>query len=330
MARRITQLTLLGLILMLFTVDSPGATIALRGEASVASPVVRVGDVTQVSGPESAEELEAIRSVAICSAPSPAEKQVVTLNSILYALAAAHIDITRLELKGPAHVLITREHALLFVDELRDAFSRHVSQKTGWPADSFVVRPPKNFEDVPVPKGKQAIIVETHPNENFHGSVLAEFGIVVNGAPYTSLMHRFTIERYTEALVSISKIPRGQVVKPEDVELKKVEQTQIGEDSVTDKNEAVGLLATRTIYPGRILSAEFLTPPPIIRRGQETAVVWEGNGFTVMTRGRALEDGCANELVRVRLPSRKIVKAKVMDAKTLQIARQGENDEELD
>jgi flagella basal body P-ring formation protein FlgA len=43
-----------------------------------------------------------------------------------------------------------------------------------------------------------------------------------------------------------------------------------------------------------------------------------------MTRGRLLENGGADDVVRVRLPSRKIVRAMVVDSKTLRLLRQGE------
>ncbi|UCD56542.1 MAG: flagella basal body P-ring formation protein FlgA, partial [Candidatus Hydrogenedentota bacterium] len=57
---------------------------------------------------------------------------------------------------------------------------------------------------------------------------------------------------------------------------------------------------------------------------QNASVILEGNGFNIVTRGRVLEHGCADELVRVRLPSRKIVRARVLNSKTLQVPRQGE------
>jgi flagella basal body P-ring formation protein FlgA len=163
--------------------------------------------------------------------------------------------------------------------------------------------------------------VETMPSEDFCGSVTADLNVSVDGKSYSTVSHRFGIERYVEALVAVCKIPRGQPVNKSDVKESKFEQSRVDSGALTKVQQAAGLLAVRTIYPGTVLRVGLLTPPPIIRKGQTASVVWEGTGFNITTKGEILEDGCANELVRVRLSSKKIVKAVVLDAGTLQIAQ---------
>ncbi len=304
--------------------DARGATITLKGETDVASEDVRLGDVADITGTESSEQLEALRSVAICSAPPPAEAEFLGLNTIALALRAHGVDLYKLEFTGSRQVLIRRAFALVPVEELRQGFLQHVSRQTGWPEDTFFVSAPKNLDPIPVPMGERTIAFETDPGEDFCGSVFARFVISVDGKPYRAFANRFTIERYVEALVAVHKIPRGQPVEESDVEITKVERSRIERESLAKKEQAVGLLAVRTIYPGVILRADFLTSPPVVQRGQDAAVVWDGNGFDILTKGRVLEDGCQDELVRVRLSSRKIVKARVLDSKTLRITKQGD------
>ena len=327
MRQKILVVSLILLMLAAVAAETHGTTIVLRGEASVAPAVVRLGDVSMITDPESQEQAEKLRSVTVCSAPPPGEVHMLNPNTIVSALRRSGLELSRLQLAGHGQVLIKREHDLVSVQELRRAFSEHVSGRTGWQQDSFLVRPPKNLHATPVPIGDRIVIAETFPKEDFCGSVLAYFHIVVDAEPYRTLAHRFTVERYVEALVAARKIPRGESVSASDVEIKKVEQSRIHEDALTSAEQAVGLLAVRTIYPGKILSRNLLTVTPVVRKGESAPLVCEGNGFHIVTNGRVLEDGCADEVVRVRLPNRKIVKATVLESKTLQLVRRGERNE---
>ncbi len=149
----------------------------------------------------------------------------------------------------------------------------------------------------------------------------------MDGKPYRKLTHRFRVERYVEALVAVRKIPRGHPVSDADVEVTRVEQSLLDRDSLIKPEQAVGLLATRTIPAGRVLSAGLLTGPPIVQKGDMASLIWDGDGFSIMTKARLLEDGCADQIVRVRLPTRKILKARVLDSKTLRIQKEGEGNE---
>ncbi|UCD57126.1 MAG: hypothetical protein JSV16_15125, partial [Candidatus Hydrogenedentota bacterium] len=246
MRKKILIVLLIPLFSVVSTADASAATITLRDHANVVSALVSLSDVATVSGTEPPEELEALRSIVICSAPLPAETQILGLTTIVSALRASSADLSRLKLMGPAQVVVRRKHALVSVEELSSAFSEHVSRKTGWPQDSFMVRAPKNLRAIPVPVGSRVIIVETFPDENYCGSVLAHFQVLVDGKLHCKLSPRFVIERYVEALVAVRKLSRGQPVKASDVEITKVEQSLIEEESFTGKEQAAGLVAIRT------------------------------------------------------------------------------------
>ena len=300
------------------------ATVTIRSEADVAAAVVRLDDVTDISGDDMGGRLEEIRSVAICSAPPPAETLMLDANTIVSALIASGIDLSKLRFAGSGQTLVRREYDAVPVEELSRVFAKHVSERSGWPKDSFLVKPPKNLRATPVPIGSREITVETYPHEEFRGSVPAQFQVTIEGELHRILSHRYTIERYAEALVTTRKIPRGKPIMPGDVEVVKLEQSRIDEDSFTHIGQAIGFLAVRTIQAGKVISPQLLTVAPIVRKGEFKSVIFSGNGFKIMTRGRLLENGATDDIVRVRLPSRKIVRAMVVDSKTLQLVRQGE------
>jgi flagella basal body P-ring formation protein FlgA len=321
--------SLIILLAALTSATARAATITIRPRADVASAVVRLDDVADIVGESEGGRLKELLSIAICAAPAPAETQTLGMNTILSALNASGIDLTGLTLAGSPTAIVTREYDTVSADELKRVFTAHVSDSAGWPVDSFLVKAPKNFRAFPVPIGTREIEVETRSEEDFRGSVSTRFRVMVDGELHRALSHRFAIERYVDALVAARKIPRGKPIMPGDVKMAKVKQSKRPKESadgiaLTRVEQVVGLLAVRTIPAGKAISADLLTLAPLVRKGEFKSVVSAGNGFRIMTRGRLLEDGAADQMVRVRLPSRKIIRAMVVDSKTLRFVRQGE------
>jgi flagella basal body P-ring formation protein FlgA len=333
MKARATRIAVAGVMILLAALTSAiagAATITIRPRADVASAIVRLADVADVVGESEGERLKELCSVAICAAPAPAETHTLGANTIVDALRASGIDLTGLVLAGSPTALVTREYDTVSVDELKGVFAAHVSDLTGWPIDSFLVKAPKNLRALPVTIGAREIEVETRSKEDFRGSVSARFRITIDGELHRALSHRFAIERYVDALVAARKIPRGKPIMPDDVKTAKIEQSKRPKDSgdgheaFTRVEQILGLMAVRTIPAGKAISADLLTLMPLVHKGEFKSVVRAGNGFKIMTRGRVLEDGGADQMVRVRLPSRKIIRAMVVDSKTLQFVKQGE------
>jgi len=323
MKRSILMVIIILAVCASLATEAHAATITLRKEADLVSDVVRLGDVATITGSEKTEVLEQLRSLPICSAPPPAEHQILSAGTVAIALRSAGADLSRLSFAGAPHVVVRRRHELVTVDELRSAFAIHVSELTGWAENSFWARAPKNFDQIVVPAGDRRITVETSPNEDFRGSVLAHLQISVDGNLYSEPAHRFVVERYVEALVTVRKVARNQSITPSDVEVQKVRQSRISQDTLTEMDQIEGWMASRTIPAGRLLTADFLAQPLVIKKGETASVVLQGDGFCITTEGRLLENGSAGELVRVRLASRRIVRARVLDSKTLQMARKG-------
>lgn len=315
---------LVALFITGLAIEASAASIVLVNETSVKSDLVRLRDVAKISDIESIERFEELCSTVICAAPPPAEAHVLGANMIASALISSGVDVSGLTLAGPTQVIVRREYDVISVEELKRSFLEHVIVRKGWPENSFLVKAPKNLEDMPAPVGENELRIETSLDEDFVGSVLARVQVITDGKPYRIFSRRFNIERYVEALGAVRKIQRGQAVNASDVKIQKVEQSRLKDNSLTDPGQAIGLLAVNTIHPGRILNADMLREAPVVQKGEYASIMWEGEGFHIMARGLVLEDGADNEIIRVRLPTRKIVKARVLDSKTLQVLRNGE------
>jgi len=315
-------MTLLAILFALpaFSADAQAAVIELRREAAVASDTVCLQDVASVApGVTSDEQLDTLKATAICSAPPPAESQILTAADVVSALDRAGVQLSGLTITGSKETVVRREYALLSADELTAAFIEHVARQTGWPPESFVANPPKNLAPLPVPPGPHELVVSTATGEDFSGSVAAAFEVRINGKPFRVFSHRFTVEKYVRTLVAAEKIHRGQSPEEGQFETETVELSRLKGAPVSNIEQLEGMTAVRTIYPGTAVDMGAFAMPPIVKRGETASLLWAGAGFNIVTKGLVLDNGRASEVVRVRLSSKKIVKALVTDSGLLEI-----------
>ncbi|RJP26165.1 MAG: flagella basal body P-ring formation protein FlgA [Candidatus Abyssobacteria bacterium SURF_5] len=309
------------LLLMLLPVSQVNAVqIEIKKEASIRGDIVRLHDLAAISNPFSETELKKLESTIICAAPPPAETQIVHISDIASALYRAGIPLTDIEMSGARETLVKRDFELLAPEQFLEAFRAHVEHKTGWDRGSFSIQAPKNLSSLVVPVGVRELVVVTAPNESFSGSVSAEFDILINGELFRKVVHRFVVEQYVKALVTTAKLRRGEPAEQGNYKMSDIERSRLSGRPVTDIKQLEGKTALRAINPETPLCMEFFTEPPVFTRGETASLVWGGNGFNIVTKGRVLDAGRVNDIIRVRLPSKKVVRARVTDSGVLEVA----------
>ncbi|MCB1914276.1 MAG: flagellar basal body P-ring formation protein FlgA [Rhodocyclaceae bacterium] len=115
------------------------------------------------------------------------------------------------------------------------------------------------------------------------------------------------VQVFGDYLVLARDLRPGQLVAPEDLTRRHGDLTEDGAGALVDATQAVGHPARIAVAAGRPLTREMLRVPPVIGRGETVRVVTEGRGFQVANQGRALNDAGEGQVVRVRLPSGKVL-----------------------
>lgn len=81
--------------------------------------------------------------------------------------------------------------------------------------------------------------------------------------------------------------------------------------AMLEREKILGQVATRPLGSGTVLQDHLLKAPPLVERRQMVSVEARGRGFRIAREGRALEEGALGEPVRVRLPDRTVLSARV-------------------
>jgi flagella basal body P-ring formation protein FlgA len=98
-----------------------------------------------------------------------------------------------------------------------------------------------------------------------------------------------------DSLVVTRTIRAQTVIQPEDITL--VEADIPG--ALTTTEDAVGQEAKVTLYAGRPVLGGDVAPPALVKRNQMVTLVFQSEGLTIHTDGRALERGAVGDLIHV-------------------------------
>lgn len=111
-----------------------------------------------------------------------------------------------------------------------------------------------------------------------------------------------------DAVFAARTMPAGTIISAGDL---RTENTTI-DGVLAQPSDAVGLQTVVTIYSGRPVRLSDLAAAKIVQRNQIITLVYSNGGLSIVTEGRALEDGGIGDQVRVmNISSRTTVSARI-------------------
>jgi len=116
------------------------------------------------------------------------------------------------------------------------------------------------------------------------------------------------IDVFGPVLVARQPVPRGTALRESDMELVERNLSNLPHAYYSDPQPVIGQLAKRTIAAATVVTPSMLQAPKMVKRGELVSVIAETGTLKIRTRGKALGDGKAGDLVRVRAEgSRRVV-----------------------
>ena len=106
-----------------------------------------------------------------------------------------------------------------------------------------------------------------------------------------------------EYLATARPLPQGQVIGAADLAVQSGDLTQMPAGILTDPQQAVGKTLAANLGPGQPLRQDMLRAPLVVQQGQQVKVQSAGNGFTVSTEGKALNNANDGQVAQVRTAS---------------------------
>ncbi len=136
----------------------------------------------------------------------------------------------------------------------------------------------------------------------------ASVGIRCEGPSVWSLYLPVTVRIYDQAVVAARPLHRGQLITDTDVALQESDLTVLPAGVSVRLEEVIGKAAKTAIGGGMVLRPQWLSAPQVIGAGDSVHLAYSGEGFQVVSTGRALSAGGLGDPVEVKSVSGRILK----------------------
>lgn len=127
-------------------------------------------------------------------------------------------------------------------------------------------------------------------------------------APRWTIYVQAKVSVKAQYLVAATPLAQGHIVTGQDVLLEEGELTQLPAGVFTDAAQAVGRTVSLSMAAGSVLRQEMLKLAPVVQQGQSVLLTSNGNGFSVTSEGKALNNANEGQVVQVKVVSGSVVR----------------------
>ncbi|CNF01848.1 flagellar basal body P-ring biosynthesis protein FlgA [Yersinia similis] len=173
------------------------------------------------------------------------------------------------------------------------------------------------------------VVIKT-PQSQWPQCDAPEITLPANARPWGSVSLSVRCEgqrRFIQTQVQVSgryavaarRLAAGEKISTQDIQMKQGRLDTLPPGALLDTHFAQGAVSLRQINAGQPLTRNMLRRLWLVKTGQDVQVLAQGDGFNVNSNGKAMNNGAAQETIRVRMPSGQIVSGTVADDGTIRI-----------
>ena len=276
------------------------AVLQLREEAYIKGPKVLLSDLVEVEEGELAKRLAALE---ISPAARPGDSK--NFNASLLEARIKTAGYADVSLRGPSRVRATTMHINISKEMVLASLQNYIETEMPWDPTTTEVNIPLPLNDIVAPEGDMEIRWRSNPQYRYVGSGAFRGDVLIDGAVFRTVTMRANIEAYHEVVVAATDISRGRPIMASHLELQMVAVSKSPRGALLRIEDAVGLLARKTIFPGQPVTSRNTEVKKIIRRNQMVPVEVRSGRIRIQHRARAMMDGRVGDVIICSNPSTK-------------------------
>jgi len=273
--------------------------VMLKTEAYVRGPMVRLGDIADITGANA----EQLASLEVSSAAAPGGSK--RIDSALLKMRLNGSGMDGIEVSGSPSVLAKTLSLDVSKEVLTDDLRTFIQTQLPWQGAETTIDILDEPDGVVVPEGDVAVRWMPSPTYRWIGQGAFRGDIEVDGQVKRTVYAKANIEAYAEVLVCKSDIPRGKPVSATDLRFEKRALSQQKGEAIQRLDEVVGMVTRDNLLMGEVLSRRSLVPQQLIKRNQLVVVEARAGKLVVKSRARALDNGASGDVVRLANPDTK-------------------------
>ena len=283
---------------LLYSSLCPALEINVKESSAIDGDTVYLGDIAAFY-PENDSRVEKLTAVEITASPAPDTFRKINKDFILYKVSQlinAENDIT---LRIPETITIERTAQVIGEETLKEIFHDYVMDHAPWERDQIAIDRINTPPSVALPVGDLDWEVTEKQNNNFIGNFSIMVDFRVDGDSLRKIILSGKISVFKEVLKAARNIDRGDIITSQDITLVSERVKYNRNTLVTSKKEVIGKRATRRIQADQSIQAGMFEVPPAIEKGDQVVIRAENNELLITASGKALEEGCIGDQIRV-------------------------------
>ncbi len=263
----------------------------LKSEVTVASDVVRIGDLVDHAG--------YLARTPVFRAPDLGRTGTIKAERVIAALAPH--GLAGVDADGVSEIVVRRASREITVKEIEKLLAAAIAERSGINPESLTIAFDRKIATIHL---APSISAEPRLAHVFYDVRSGRFDATLE-LPGSRLGRagqlRFTGSAVETETVAVLTRPaaKGEIVREAAVELQRRPKAGLSEDSIREAANAVGLSAKRPLAAGDVLRSADLSKPDLVQRNEPVLLVFEAPGIAVTVRGKALESGSEGDLVDV-------------------------------
>lgn len=320
---------------------APGVVTAgelrLRKTCQIEGPIVTLGDVAEIAGPET-DETKSLADLELFPSPALGSKRYVTVREVQDALARQGYNLRKFRLAGSSRVELVRQDAedkasgtprvppgatrqarITLERFLRDYLDEQECDSSAWNLD-FEISAERAARVV---AAREEITIDGGESP-WTGEQTFEIRLGADADQPTQFELPVTISARAGVVVCTRLLAPGSLIHASDVELSTDPMSDRTDEPIRQLEDCIGRETTRSLAPGQILLADFLRTPLVVRKGEAVTVFARSEGIQVRTVGRAKDDGSLGDLITVEsLANREKFFARVSGIQEVEVYARG-------
>ncbi|HDD43993.1 MAG TPA: flagellar basal body P-ring formation protein FlgA [Candidatus Desulfofervidus auxilii] len=308
-------LTFFVFLLIILPLNAEILHIKIPSEIKVKNSIVRLADIV-----EEPNKLPKVwQKMVLGNIVNPGGSLEISRDYLKARLLQAGVFLEDWTLEMPNKVKIIRDYLLISREKIEKIAYRCVYERHPW-KNYLKILEIKAPSDVILPSGKVSFFCQFPSQKQFLSSFSLPIAFSINGQIVNRTWVTVKAKISLPVVVTLRPLARGEVIKKEDVKIEKREFSKINPRMFSRLEEVIGKRMKVSIGAGEILTYTQVQPIPLIHRGDIVTIVAESPVLKVTVKGRAKEDGCRGDLIKVlNLNSKKIVYGRVIDNHTVKV-----------
>ena len=226
-------------------------------------------------------------------------KYLILCSLLLVVLVGSPASLLAKDSSSKGADLVARAMPVVTPEQFRQVLVKEFHERYSLENVELAVRVLFPKKPITIPSGNLRMKLVRNPTGIRTGRRAFRFGLHVDNQLIKTVNIVAEVAAKTDVVTPIHWIKNADIVQAEDLSVTKVDLPSLGHAFIRDPFLAVGKKALRPLPPHRPILQNFLTSPPVIRKGDRVIIEARQGGLVVQTVGLAKASGKPGETIPV-------------------------------